>query len=81
MNASHSELEHILGDLLPRVIEDCNRLTKLERLSGGASQETYRITIDSPQGDRLLAMRRAAGGEEGGARNQAVGTARAGAAA
>lgn len=65
MNVSHSELEHILGDLLPRVIEDCDSLLKLERLSGGASQETYRITIASPEGDRLLAMRRAAGGEEG----------------
>ena len=65
MSASHSELEHILGDLLPRVIEDCDRLTKLERLSGGASQETYRITIASSGGERLLAMRRAAGGEEG----------------
>jgi aminoglycoside phosphotransferase (APT) family kinase protein len=65
LNVSHSELEHILGDLLPRVIEDCDSLLKLERLSGGASQETYRITIASPEGDRLLAMRRAAGGEEG----------------
>ena len=65
MSASHSELEHILGDLLPRVIEDCDRLTKLERLSGGASQETYRITIASSGAERLLAMRRAAGGEEG----------------
>lgn len=65
MNVSHSELEHILGDLLPRVIEDCDSLLKLERLSGGASQETYRITIASSEGDRLLAMRRAAGGEEG----------------
>jgi aminoglycoside phosphotransferase (APT) family kinase protein len=65
LNVSHSELEHILGDLLPRVIEDCDSLLKLERLSGGASQETYRITIASSEGDRLLAMRRAAGGEEG----------------
>lgn len=65
MNASHSELQGILGELLPRVIEDCVSLTKLERLSGGASQETYRITIASPEGERLLAMRRAAGGEEG----------------
>ena len=45
------------------MIEDCNALMKLERLSGGASQETYRITIATPQGERLLAMRRAAGGK------------------
>lgn len=65
MSTSHSELEHILGDLLPRVIDDCDSLIRLERLSGGASQETYRITIASSKGERLLAMRRAAGGEEG----------------
>ena len=65
MSTSHSELEHILGDLLPRVIDDCDSLNRLERLSGGASQETYRITIASSKGERLLAMRRAAGGEEG----------------
>lgn len=65
MSASDSDLEPILGELLPRVIEDCDALIKLERLSGGASQETYRITVATPQGERLLAMRRAAGGEEG----------------
>ena len=65
MSASDSDLEAILGELLPRVIEDCDALSKLERLSGGASQETYRITVATPQGERLLAMRRAAGGEEG----------------
>jgi aminoglycoside phosphotransferase (APT) family kinase protein len=37
-------------------------LTRFERLSGGASQETWRIEIDSDTGPRLLAMRRAAGG-------------------
>jgi aminoglycoside phosphotransferase (APT) family kinase protein len=51
--------------LLPDVIADCDGLLKVERLSGGASQETYRITIATPTGERLLAMRRAAGGEEG----------------
>lgn len=65
MSALQAELEQTLGELLPRVVEDCDRLILLERLSGGASQETYRLTIDTADGQRLLAMRRAAGGEEG----------------
>lgn len=39
-------------------------LDKCERLSGGASQETYRINIRLRDGPRILAMRRAAGGQE-----------------
>ena len=65
MTITHGELEQALGQLLPDVIADCDGLLKVERLSGGASQETYRITIATPTGERLLAMRRAAGGEEG----------------
>lgn len=33
-----------------------------ERLSGGASQETYRLTVDGDSGRRRLAMRRTPGG-------------------
>ena len=65
MSAPHQDLEQRLGELLPRVIDNCTALAELERLSGGASQETYRITIDTQDGVRELAMRRAAGGEEG----------------
>lgn len=65
MSASHQDLEQRLGELLPRVVDNCTALAKLERLSGGASQETYRITIDTLDGVSTLAMRRAAGGEEG----------------
>jgi aminoglycoside phosphotransferase (APT) family kinase protein len=65
LDLSHSELTEALGQLLPQVIEDCQALIQLERLSGGASQETYRIVISGSGGQRLLAMRRAAGGEEG----------------
>ena len=65
MSASHQDLQQRLGELLPRVIDNCTALAKLERLSGGASQETYRITIDTQDGVSTLAMRRAAGGEEG----------------
>ena len=65
MTITRSELEQALRRLLPDILEDCDGLLKLERLSGGASQETYRITIATSTGERLLAMRRAAGGEEG----------------
>ena len=37
-------------------------LVSVERLSGGASQETYRITVETRQGNVVHAMRRAAGG-------------------
>ena len=39
------------------------QLLEVERLSGGASQETYRISVKSDSGNQLLAMRRAPGGE------------------
>ncbi len=37
-------------------------LESLDRLSGGASQETYRIAVDTEDGGIRLALRRAAGG-------------------
>ena len=54
-----------LAALLPRVVPNFRGLLKVERLSGGASQETYRIEIETDQGHAALAMRRAAGGVEG----------------
>ncbi|MBT4161464.1 MAG: phosphotransferase family protein [Gammaproteobacteria bacterium] len=41
----------------------CQRLIASERLSGGASQETYRLKVETGDGEKLLAMRRAPGGE------------------
>lgn len=52
-----------LSGLLPKVIVDATGVRHVERLSGGASQETYRIEVETPGGVRRLAMRRAAGGE------------------
>jgi aminoglycoside phosphotransferase (APT) family kinase protein len=43
-------------------IEGCRDLVSCERLSGGASQETYRLEIATATGARTLALRRAAGG-------------------
>ncbi len=51
-----------LAAVLSREIPGFEKLIKAERLSGGASQETYRLEIESAQGSRVLAMRRAPGG-------------------
>ncbi len=55
--------DELLSGVLSRSIDGFVRLVEAERLSGGASQETYRIVIETPGGRQLLAMRRAAGGE------------------
>jgi len=44
-------------------ITDCKSLVSVDRLSGGASQETYRLVIETSSGEKRLAMRRAPGGE------------------
>jgi aminoglycoside phosphotransferase (APT) family kinase protein len=51
-----------LSHVLSREIEDCRELVSADRLSGGASQETYRIVIRGEGGERKLAMRRTPGG-------------------
>lgn len=64
MGANVSEFEAKLADCLARNLEGFRALKRVERLSGGASQETYRIEIQAEDGVRLLAMRRAPGGEK-----------------
>lgn len=54
--------EEKLCSVLSTRIPGFEKLNTLERLSGGASQETYRILIETSQGTQQLAMRRAAGG-------------------
>ncbi len=54
--------EESLAAVLTKRIEGCRGLVSAERLSGGASQETYRILIRSDAGEKKLAMRRAPGG-------------------
>ncbi len=56
------EFEGLLETVLTREVPDCLRLVKAERLSGGASQETYRLEVEGAGGTRLIAMRRAPGG-------------------
>ena len=50
-----------LAAVIASHIDGCRGLISCERLSGGASQETYRIVIRTDAGERKLAMRRAPG--------------------
>ena len=54
--------EEKLERVLCNRIDGCNGMVSSERLSGGASQETYRIVIKTTSGTMPLALRRAAGG-------------------
>ncbi|XOV87901.1 MAG: phosphotransferase family protein [Pseudomonadota bacterium] len=54
----HDKLDAVVRAALP----DCRRLVTVERLSGGASQETYRLVIETASGEVPLAMRRTPGG-------------------
>ena len=51
-----------LTAVLRRHISGFAALVSMERLSAGASQETYRLVIRDAAGERRLAMRRAPGG-------------------
>ena len=57
-----TEFDTRLDAVLRTHVTGCDGLIRAERLSGGASQETYRVTARAGGGERLLAMRRAAGG-------------------
>jgi aminoglycoside phosphotransferase (APT) family kinase protein len=55
-------LETDLTRVLAARVAGFRSLRSCERLSGGASQETYRIILDADRGEKKLAMRRAPGG-------------------
>ena len=59
MTTFDDQLTAVLSGCVPDFVS----LRSAERLSGGASQETYRLDIETRAGQRLLAMRRAPGGE------------------
>lgn len=59
-----SDFEVKLAAVLRRQIAGFEELVSAERLSGGASQETYRLVIRGAAGERRLAMRRSPGGVE-----------------
>ena len=58
------DFEHRLSDFLGRYVAGFESLLSVERMSGGASQETYRLRIREAHGERALALRRAPGGQE-----------------
>lgn len=60
------QLAEAVESYLSRRIEGFRRLVSCDRLSGGASQETHRVEIETDQGTRLLAFRRAPGGGDPG---------------
>jgi len=60
------ELKTAVETFLRDRIDGFIRLDSCDRLSGGASQETHRVAIQTRSGDRLLAFRRAPGGGDPG---------------
>lgn len=62
---SHEVFEERLGQVLRRQVAGVTKLVRAERLSGGASQETYRLVVEreGAPGESLLALRRSAHGE------------------
>ena len=61
VEAMHDRLVSVLG----KIFADFETIESVERLSGGASQETYRIELTRGGEPTVLAMRRASGGVEG----------------
>lgn len=57
-----SQFQQRLQAVVTQRIAHCRGFIGCDRLSGGASQETYRIAIETDGGSGLLAMRRAPGG-------------------
>lgn len=62
MTQSGEEMERRLSAALRRHVPGVDRLVRFDRLSGGASQETYRIVVSAGGSERKLALRRMPGG-------------------
>ncbi len=61
---SSTDFDERLAELLADCIDGFEELQQAERLSGGASQETYRVAVRAGGEERLLCLRRAAGGTD-----------------
>ncbi len=59
-----ASFEARLEAVLRREIGGCERLLSVERLSGGASQETWRLAIETAAGPRDLCLRRSPASEQ-----------------
>ena len=57
-----ADIDDALTSVLAASVPGFERLVSAKRLSGGASQETYRIDLEASGTSMTLAMRRAAGG-------------------
>ena len=57
-----TDIKDSLEKIFSNQIDGFRRILYCKRLSGGASQETYRIVIETETGERQLAMRRGPGG-------------------
>ena len=64
-SAPPPNLKPLLRAVLARVLDGFTDLIRVDRLSGGASQETYRIEVAVGSVTRLLALRRAPHGSRG----------------
>ncbi|MGH7803749.1 MAG: phosphotransferase family protein [Candidatus Binatia bacterium] len=59
-----TELEAALERVLAKRAPGFRSFRSCDRLSGGASQETYRLVVETADGERRYAMRRAPGGRQ-----------------
>ena len=57
----HPSFENRVRSFLRRTVDGFRELVGVERLSGGASQETYRLELETSAGPSRLAFRRAPG--------------------
>lgn len=62
MSGPRPEFFDALAEVVEREVPGAAALLDVERLSGGASMETYRLTIDTEDGPTPICMRRGAGG-------------------
>ncbi|MCY4041171.1 MAG: phosphotransferase [Gammaproteobacteria bacterium] len=56
-------LQNTLASVLVREVPLVQGLVSMQRLSGGASQETYKLIVETPEGQHNLCLRRSPGGE------------------
>ena len=75
MSSKREPFRDRLDTALRRRLPGCEGLVSAERLSGGASQETYRIRVQTRAGEQLVAMRRSSRPTMQGGVSQPVGLA------